>query len=533
MTSLLIVLVSALAIALAALGWQYYQLRIKLESYRQIQDAEAYQAECERNAQEALKQRDTLATQANALTEQIAAQKAKTVQYQQLIGKLNSAAELHQRIKRDKTRVQQLTSVIGQLEHAVKLSDYIRGQESTIADKKSEIESLSSTIGSARTATEIAAKVQYFENYLAQLKSDVELIEEAKSLQEFGFYRQRYDFESAVAFENRIDRIRAQQKAMLSEKLACICNTEWTVDGSQSEGKKMVNQQIKLMLRAFNGECDAAVAKVRYNNVVSLENRIRRSFEQISKLGETKRIYLSPEFCNLKFEELHLSHEYQQKKQEERELQREIRDRMREEQKVAKEIEKACESADREQELKSRALEEARAELAQQEGRQTARLELLVSKLENELSEAIDRKAKAIARAQLTKSGHVYILSNIGTFGEGVYKIGMSRRLEPLERVDELGGASVPFPFDVHAMIYSENAPELENALHRHFSARRVNLVNLRREFFRVSLDEIRAAVAEYFGHVSFVLVPEAAQYRQTVVMLNDVESDQSRLQIA
>jgi hypothetical protein len=126
-------------------------------------------------------------------------------------------------------------------------------------------------------------------------------------------------------------------------------------------------------------------------------------------------------------------------------------------------------------------LEQARKELAALEGQNTLKMQELVAKLENELQEALDRKAKAIARAQLTRSGHVYVLSNIGTFGDGVYKIGLTRRLEPLERVKELGGASVPFPFDVHAMIYSEDAPSLENELHKRFASRRVNMVNLRR----------------------------------------------------
>ena len=156
-----------------------------------------------------------------------------------------------------------------------------------------------------------------------------------------------------------------------------------------------------------------------------------------------------------------------------------------------------------------------------------------MAKLENELNEALDRKAKAIARAQLTRSGHVYILSNIGTLGENVYKIGLTRRLDPLERVRELGGASVPFPFDVHAVIYCEDAPKLENTLHKHFAARRVNMVNLRREFFRVSLDEICAAVGEHFRHVSFVTIPEAKQYRQTIAKRKEAETNPTALQIA
>src|SRR5207247_8299071 len=137
---------------------------------------------------------------------------------------------------------------------------------------------------------------------------------------------------------------------------------------------------------------------------------------------------------------------------------------------------------------------------------QHEKLAALVTKLETQLKEAIDRKAKAIARAQLTKSGHVYVLSNVGSFGDGIYKIGLTRRLDPYDRVDELGDASVPFGFDVHAIIYSPDAPALEHALHQEFARRRVNLVNNRKEYFRVSLEEIRAAVETHHGLVSFVL---------------------------
>ena len=429
--------------------------------------------------------------------------------------------------------MQQLASAHGVLEHIGKLKAYIQSQDSAIQQKQAELDSLAGVIGTARTTAEVAAQAQYYRNYLAQLKADVESVEETKSLQEFGFYRPRYTFDSSDTYQSRLDAIRAKQKSMLKSKSACVCSIEWTVDGSKAEGKKLVNQQLQLMLRAFNGECDAAVGKVRFNNAVSLENRIRRSFEQINELGETQRIVISPEFCNLKFDELHLAHELQQKKAEEKEEQRAIREQMREEQKVAKEIDKARQSAEREESVKSQALERAARGIGRDDRRQTAKLESLVSRLENELRDAIDKKAKAIARAQLTKSGHVYILSNIGAFGEGVYKIGMSRRLEPLDRVAELGGALVPFPFDVHAMIYSEDAPQLECSLHRHFAHRRVNLINLRREFFRVTLDDVRAAVAKYFGQVTFVLVPEAEQYHQTLAKAKDAEREQAHLQIA
>ena len=145
-----------------------------------------------------------------------------------------------------------------------------------------------------------------------------------------------------------------------------------------------------------------------------------------------------------------------------------------------------------------------------------------MGKLERELATAIDRKAKSIARAQLTRSGHVYVLSNIGSFGEGIYKIGMTRRLEPLERVNELGDSSVPFRFDVHALIYTEDAPRLENALHEEFAARRVNRINLRREYFRVALEEIMAAVERHHGIVTFVTKPTAEEYRKSSAIRDD-----------
>ena len=297
---------------------------------------------------------------------------------------------------------------------------------------------------------------------------------------------------------------------------ATHCPQQWTLDGSAAKGRKMVNEHAKLMLRAFNGECDAAIAKVEYNNVNNLETRINRSFAAINKLGESKQLWITPEYLKCKLQELYLVHEHREKVQAEREEQRRIKEQMREEEKALKEIEKAKKEAEQEEATKTKALEKARQELAESQGKQTDRLKAIVDKLEAELKDALERKAKAIARAQLTRSGHVYVLSNIGSFGEGVYKIGMTRRLEPLDRVKELGDASVPFQYDVHAMIYSEDAPALEHALHEHFASRRVNLVNLRREFFRVTLDEIRDAVEKNFGVITFVTVPQAEEYRRS-----------------
>lgn len=364
----------------------------------------------------------------------------------------------------------------------------------------------------------LAREAERVRGELEAAKGELRSVEEALEIQSFGFYAPRYGFESSAQYVARLKGIRDEQKTLIKEQKAAPCDTTWTVGGSKTEGKKMVKQQAKLMLRAFNGESDAAIAKCRYDNVTTLEQRLTKAYNDINKLGEVQRVFISRRYFDLKLAELHLVHEHREKVQEEKEEQRRIKEQMREEQRAQEEIDKAKAEAEKLEAQSAAALEKARAELvaAEATSKQHERLEALVNRLENELKEALDRKAKAIARAQLTKSGHVYVLSNVGSFGEGVFKLGMTRRLDPLERVVELGDASVPFPFDVHAIIFSEDAPGLESKLHQAFAARRVNTVNTRKEYFRVTLDEIREEVQKLHGLVSFQLIAEAEEYRKT-----------------
>lgn len=368
-----------------------------------------------------------------------------------------------------------------------------------------------------------AGEASELECRIADLRRELESVEESIEIQSFGFYRPKYDFGSAEKYVERLKEVRERQKSAIKDSLATFCDTEWRVSGSAAEGKKMVQRMSKLMLRAFNGECDAAIAKARYDNVAVLEQRVTKSCEEINKLGHSNRICITRPYYELKLAELHLVHEHREQVQREKDEQKRIKEQMREEQRALEEIERAKAEAEKEETHAAKALDKARAELLELQGKQvlaqgqhTEKLEALVGRLENELKQALDRKAKAIARAQLTRSGHVYVLSNLGSFGEGVYKIGMTRRLEPLDRVDELGDASVPFPFDVHAIIYSEDAPALEHALHKRFAHRRLNMVNVRKEFFRVTLDELRDAVEELHGLVTFVLTSEAEEWRKT-----------------
>ena len=213
-------------------------------------------------------------------------------------------------------------------------------------------------------------------------------------------------------------------------------------------------------------------------------------------------------------------HEYQVKKQEEKEAARDLRQRQREEAKAQKELEEARKKLEKEQTHYENALSKLVEQIKSASAASRADLEQRWKELTSKL-QAIEADIKQVDyRAANQRAGYVYIISNIGAFGEGIYKIGMTRRLDPMERVDELGDASVPFNFDVHAMIFTEDAPGLEAALHSAFADKKLNFVNQRREFFRVSLDEIKAVVKKnYDKTVEFVDIPPAEQYRESLKM--------------
>lgn len=361
---------------------------------------------------------------------------------------------------------------------------------------------------------------------LEQLKQQIIETDEAILLQSFGIYTPHYSYTTSDEYKERLKKIRDKQKQMIKNSGAVTGNSGWTVNGSQAKGNKMVRDMQKLLLRAYNAECDDAIEHVRFNNIEACEKKIRSTADAISKLGEMMGIVIAPGYVRLKLEELRLMHEYQVKKQEEKEAARETRQRQREEAKAAKELEEARRKLEKEQSHYENAV--ARLEVQLEKAatdQERAELETKKAELERQLS-TIGRELKDVDyRAANQRAGYVYIISNIGAFGENVYKIGMTRRLEPMDRVDELGDASVPFNFDVHAMIFTDDAPALEAALHAAFADRKVNFVNQRREFFRVTLDEIKQVVREnYDKTVEFVDVPPAEQYRESLILRKAAE---------
>lgn len=382
----------------------------------------------------------------------------------------------------------------------------------TLGSKLSELEKVYKEKNSALNQDYLQHKAIY-EN----LRKEVSLLEENLENISYGLYKPHYDYKTSEEFKQKLEQIIDSQKQAIKNEIATYCPVKWEVGGSKAEGAKMTKHYSKLMLRAFNGECDAAIAKVRWNNIGNMEARIEKAYEAINKLGATHQSSVTKEYFDFKIQELRLEFELQEKLYQEKEEQRKIREQMREEEKAQREIEKARKEAEEEEERNEKALQKARAEIEKAKGIELERLTETIKMLEENLQKAHELKERAISRAQLTKSGHVYIISNIGSFGDTVYKIGMTRRLEPMDRIDELGDASVPFDFDVHGLIYSENAPELENILQKKLESKRLNLVNRRAEFFNTTIDELEAIVDELNLSIQLTKMAEAREYRETL----------------
>ncbi len=361
-----------------------------------------------------------------------------------------------------------------------------------------------------------------------ELQREISVGEDSLEDLSFGLYKPHFTFETPEEYKTKIEALRDKQRDVIRNDGATSCAVPWTVGDSKTEGKRMIRQNSKLMLRAFNGECEAAIANVSWNNASKMKERVEKAFAAINKLGAVLQISITNAYLELKLEDLQLVQEFEQKRYEIREEQRRIREQIREEERAEKEIKDAITESSSDEEKYAEAIQEARDEATQAMGAKLEKLTEQINRFEAKLDEARRKKERAIARAQLTKSGFVYVISNIGSFGDRVFKIGMTRRMEPMDRVYELSGASVPFPYDLHAMLYSDDAPSLEHELHILFKERRLNRVNARREFFHdVALEEIEMFVRSKGLSAQFLQLPEAREYRQTLALRNAMQKTQ------
>lgn len=386
-----------------------------------------------------------------------------------------------------------------------------------IAELKSECSAAESDITNKKqTADNLSQEIKNLEKDVSDKKRQLFGLMDDITFQEFGIYTPHYVFSNSDQYKDELTKIRDQQKQCIKNDSACIGSTSWSVNGSDAKGRTMVKDMKKLLLRAFNVECDDIVANVKISNYDKSIDRIYKISDQISKLGKIMSISISQRYIQLKIEEVKLALDFQQKKQEEKDRLKELREQQREAAKVQKEIEEERKKLAKEQTQYQNALSRIMSQI-DSEG-ENADLLAKKAELEAQLGEISKAIEDVDYRSANQKAGYVYIISNIGSFGENVYKIGMTRRLNPQERVDELGDASVPFDFDVHALIFSEDAPKLENALHHAFEHKKVNKVNTRREFFKVSLDEIKSVVRNNFDKtVEWIDIADAEQYRQSI----------------
>jgi flagellar biosynthesis GTPase FlhF len=311
----------------------------------------------------------------------------------------------------------------------------------------------------------------------------------------------------------KLKEIRANNRSMIKSKLAADCDY---VEPNRKE------TAILFVLDAFNGKVDTTLSKVKHDNYGKLEQEIKDAFAIVNEHGMAFRnARIKNEYLNARLEELKWAVTVHQLKLEEREEQKRIKEAMREEERARKEYEKAIKEAEKEEKMLQEAMTKAKKMLEEANEEQKAKYEEQIKELELKYEEAESKNQRAISMAQQTKQGHVYVISNIGSFGEEVFKIGMTRRLEPMDRVKELGDASVPFSFDVHAMIFSDDAPSLEKELHRTFEKNQVNKVNPRKEFFNLSLKEIKNTIDKFGINTHWTMVADAQEYRESLKITN------------
>ena len=425
--------------------------------------------------------------------------------------------QTHEAVAEERVRAQQRVKEIGEQADAL-LTQATRDAGRIVAEAEKRAEQIG---GDAYTALR---DKQLLEQAAAAMRNVIEGYEDRYIIPthsvlddlaiEFG-----YDV-AGVALKSA----REQSRRMVEQGEAAACDY---VEANRRE------IAIRFAIDAFNGRVDAILSRAKNDNYGTLEQEIRDTFSLVNLNGQAFRnARILPSYLDARLAELKWATVVQELARKQREEQRYLKERLRDEEKARKEYEEKMRQAAKEEELKKRAVEEAEERFASATTEQKAHYEQELQKLREELADATQR---ALTIAQQTKKGHVYIISNVGSFGEGVYKIGQTRRPQPQGRVDELGGASVPFDFDVHALIESENAPALEHKLHKQLLALQVNKINSRKEFFRVSLTDIHQEIEKLNKGEDFTLKTwtekaTATEYGDSLDIENDPNKKETRV---
>lgn len=353
--------------------------------------------------------------------------------------------------------------------------------------------------------------IVYYKDEIESIKDEMEKINSDCIIQYYSF--SDYNYMTSEDCKNELSLLNQKEREMRRNQ-EDVC-WKW----NSNENKRAEQRTDRKILRTFNAECNNFTFNITAHNIDGERKRIEKSFETLNKLYEDSGISLTKDLLKLKLEKITMIYTYELKKQQEKEMQKAIKEQMIEEAKAERELQEKKKRV--EKDLQQHLGEINRMMKYMQKAQIDAEKQLYMDKIK-ELEEKIKvleaDKETVLEREANAKAGFVYIISNIGSFGKNIYKIGMTRRLEPMDRIKELSSASVPFEFDVHAMIFSSDAPELETMLHKRFADNAVNKVNPRKEFYNVDIDEIEKVVKEnYNDTVQFTKIPIATEYRQSL----------------
>lgn len=408
-----------------------------------------------------------------------------------------------------------------------KIEIIINSKQDLLKEITSELDKYGEKVSLKKSIENDKKELSKLHQQIDDLKKQVISYDDQINIESYGLYTPHYSFTSSPEYKEKLDNIRALQRSMIKNNKAGLITHQMLFNNSVAEGKKMQRENIKQLIRTFNVECEAAINKATISNMSRIEQRIKKSFETLNKLNERNLIVLSKRYLNLKLDELHLSFEYAQKKEEEKEILREEREKEKEERKVQAEIAKQHKAVEQERKKQAEHYKQAEALLKEkmqnvdENDEKFKSLQAEVAKLKEQLAELDKKEASLDYRENHSTAGYVYIISNIGAFGKNVFKIGVTRRLDPLARIKELSSASVPFKFDVHALIFSDDAYKLESNLHNYFDKYRVNKVNNRKEFFGITIHQVKDALDKYYNRTfDFHEIPEAEEYRKSLELM-------------
>ncbi len=372
---------------------------------------------------------------------------------------------------------------------------------------------------------EVEEKIIAGKPIFEQLTESLEHNNEQLKYINVGLLPPTYKFDDRESLKEEVGECLEKQYSVIKRGGATTAYSNWEWFGSKSKGTQMVNAYQRLLLKAFNAEFDVIRKQMRHSSYDTAIKKLYRLEEQLEKLGETANVAISHEYFNLKIEELRIWHSELEHKEELKQEKKKQQALLREQ---AKQSGGDTEELEDDIYYRKSDLKKAQKLALQMHGVSAADMELKINRMQKEIEQLEAKFERATSQAQITKAGYIYVISNIGSFGKGVVKIGMTRRLEPMDRVNELGDASVPFKFDVHTLTFVDNAPRIEKTLHRKFNDRRVNVENHRKEFFKVTPQEVSEAMEELGIECDWYFDIEAKEYRESLLLREALKQESS-----